>query len=607
MVRNPVDNVLTHNAILVLISCALLYFITLGAREVQPWDEALYATRARAVAEKGLVWDQSSAALGAAHTATEAPFSVWAMAQFIKPMKMTPLSVRLFSVLCAIASLFLLYDIASKVLPRKIAILAPVLLSASIGWNHYARLGMPDVPLVCCVLLSLFALLRAQREDDSFRRLLYLALYAVGIALSLLMKVSASLLPLSFVLLPWLQRRFGAGETESIDGALRHFASPQTSHLRSNTLGTFPLLLSALLGLAIAAPWYIAMFLQHPTELLWNMSSAFHPASPPSVMSWLGFAFHNIVVQQPASVFALAWIAYALRIRREFFRHSLDAGLEVLLGLWLAVGLVICTLLPTKSDVYVMLLLPPTVMLSLRGLELCMQYSSRSRAGVLIYTLAVVAVVWSLAAPIRLSVFALFHGSFSILAIVFIVLLPLVLLLSVLGKSERRLARSIMFNRAFHSAVPIILILRVAALNIWSVDECERGAAKTAKWLKDSECTEFVFVAHKSEKADTLCPQLSWYTQGWAGYSPSPWTPTKRFRTVLFKRGEVDSTAIELLYAENVPIVYERPAEDSLMAWDSRYLSRFQTLRLRTQNYIVFSRRSYLGTMEGLDAELREP
>jgi hypothetical protein len=149
--------------------------------------------------------------------------------------------------------------------------------------------------------------------------------------------------------------------------------------------------------------------------------------------------------------------------------------------------------------------------------------------------------------------------------------------------------------RSTRMVLPVILVLHCAWLNTTSTRRERDGAKEVGAWLEQSQQRLFTVVLPPDGSADTgggasgdtLVPQLSWYTQGWAGWKHSqPWRPAYGC-TVLRLTSDSSANASALAQAErrDEPIVFVRGANSHA----SLNLQRAR-MRKETQRYVVYSR-----------------
>ncbi|MFM8438669.1 MAG: hypothetical protein ACKOAX_09335, partial [Candidatus Kapaibacterium sp.] len=149
--------------------------------------------------------------------------------------------------------------------------------------------------------------------------------------------------------------------------------------------------------------------------------------------------------------------------------------------------------------------------------------------------------------------------------------------------------------------VPALLVIHCGWHNTSASGELRDGAKEVSAWLEQSQQRMFTVVVRSENAADTLVPQLAWYTQGWAGFAHSqPWRPAYGC-TVLRLTGEATADSVALAVAErrDEPIVYVRPDGDPYGYADPSFGRSPE--RKDTRRYVVYSRVAYTTDMEDDD------
>jgi 4-amino-4-deoxy-L-arabinose transferase-like glycosyltransferase len=127
-----------------------------GSSSLMAHDEGLYAWRAKMMFDSGdwvSPWSQP-------HHKT--PGIYWIIAISYKIFGVSEASVRLPSMIFGIFSVLILDEIGKIILGKKVAWLASAIFSVELLWLQYCRLGNPDVPMICLVLLAILCLLKAE-------------------------------------------------------------------------------------------------------------------------------------------------------------------------------------------------------------------------------------------------------------------------------------------------------------------------------------------------------------------------------------------------------------------------------------------------------------
>jgi 4-amino-4-deoxy-L-arabinose transferase-like glycosyltransferase len=166
-----------------------------GNNSLMAHDEGLYAWRSRVMFESGdwiNPWSEP-------HHKTPGPY--WLIASSYKLFGISDLSVRLPSMIAGILSILLLYEIGKIILGKKVAWLAAAILSVEFLWLQYCRLGTPDVPMICLVLLAIWSFLKAELHPKY--RSFYRFLAGLSFGLGFLVRSFMIFLPI-VALLPYL-------------------------------------------------------------------------------------------------------------------------------------------------------------------------------------------------------------------------------------------------------------------------------------------------------------------------------------------------------------------------------------------------------------------
>lgn len=542
-----------QNGLLVTLLCALLVFISLGSAPVQPWDESLYALRARAVIEHNVWMDQTAYAAGGLYSSTYPPLAVWGMAISMKVLGQSPFAVRLFSALCSCIALGLLYGVARRMLPAPNAMLVPVLLGGAMVWNTYARMGMTDIPLMCFVLAALWSLLRAAEEKSTRGFLMWCAVYALAVAVALLTKITVSLLAVALVALPVI--------------SLVLHRSPERlllypDKIRFSMRRFIAVCVAACIGIALAAPWYSmmasiygstftdALFAPHFSHIIEGASRS------------LGVLYYinQLIIAQPYIVLTFGWYAMALLNRRALFVQSRSSSVEILCALWFAAVLILFSIAPTKMPHYSLLMVVPAVLLASRVVMLLVTSFIANTVAVVSAALLTVVAGWSLSQELRTGVQMLFRGEFTPVALAFVagaVALPLI---AFLLREKIRIRLAPRLAALLLIGLPAALVLRVVYNNAVSpAYPLSYGAKETAVWLDDSPATRFVHLYHAHNPSDTLMPHLRWYLPG---IGAGRYT----IRHVALPLDSLNTAVIRSLDGYSQPVVYSATRNDTLTA-----------------------------------------
>ncbi|HXG06240.1 MAG TPA: glycosyltransferase family 39 protein, partial [Nitrososphaera sp.] len=141
-----------------LLATGLLRFINLGFKDLQAWDEALYAMRAEGILRFGGWLDQTSFAVDGLYSSLHPPLYVWLTTIAFHLFGVNEFSARFFSALLGGLTLFVIYGIGKKIVNRHVGFLAAVLFGLHPFTTFFARQGQFDTALVFFLSLAVYFL-----------------------------------------------------------------------------------------------------------------------------------------------------------------------------------------------------------------------------------------------------------------------------------------------------------------------------------------------------------------------------------------------------------------------------------------------------------------
>lgn len=574
------EDVQRQNIILVIITCGLLLFLGLGAKELSD-TEAIVALRAKATAEKQAWTDQSSYTPGGVTNATQAPLLVWAESAFVRTAGWNkPFMLRLWSVLSGVAALVLVYYITAFFVGESSAMPAPVLLAGSLMWNHFARSAQPDVPAVVFFMLSVLAVLRAVHAYDMRERYTWSAVYAVAVCCALLLDVVIGAAATSLLL--YTRRRESA-----------------------------QVVVGGLVGIAIALCWYVHMIFVQGSLALRAMlaSSVVMDTAHAFSLQAIATSVTDLLISQPLAVVALLAVIMYVRPKRADEDLQPYKESDKLLHVW-AMGALALFALPISDSTRVVFALPPLVILTVSNRYNVFRMYVQSRVLSAAFLFMVFLVVFRLLGLVQVSELNAANGagfrlasSSSAYPPVMLPIIALFLSAGILRLISPGAVVSInnAMMRSTRMVLPVILVLHCAWLNTTSTRRERDGAKEVGAWLEQSQQRMFtvvlppekfadVYGITSSNNSDGVVPQLSWYTQGWAGWTQSqPWRPAYGCN-VLRLTTDASANAAALAQAErrDEPIVFVR-GENEYTSIDLRRA----IARKETKRYVVYSRVAY--------------
>ena len=555
---------LRHTAFALILFFSITLYVDMDRPEIQPWDEGLYAYRARAVLEHNVWWDQTDYAIGGLYSATYPPLTVDIMAV---AMKFFPpnLAVRLFSFLSAIASLLLIFLIARRFINAEMSLMCIIGLAVTLAWDRYARQGMTDVPVVMFSLLALWTVLKISESPKILYAILWGLLFALSFAAALMSKILVSFLPLLFVVLFLFQKFSLSSKIIAIGGVI--------------------------FGIILALPWHLYMFAKYGA----NFGRAFlaphiYTAVEANTRSLgVGYYINQLIVANPFFILAIIFLLIAIFRFRKIYRKQLDVEKKyilVLMFVWFTGLLIVFSLSLTKLPHYLVYLTVPAVLLSAFIYEKYHELFSSEKIRWLIFSFILISLFWSLNFDLRQDIKLLLSFQKATAdALVFVLISAILLITPLLLKKDKlnKLLNNIMPPVAY--TIIIILIIRLIMFNISNNEPYILGGKYTADVLKKSGTNSFVYLYHQHNASDSLNPQLAWYTDGWnlgkladKSFYPVPMPKDK----IGIK--EIQSTD---LFKKSM-LVYYVPDNKNLVFSVISEVKKTRNIMFVTKNYIIF-------------------
>jgi 4-amino-4-deoxy-L-arabinose transferase-like glycosyltransferase len=217
----------------------LTFFAGLGQQAITDSDEAFYAEAAREMVEGG---DWLTPHWNYADRWQKPILYYWLTAGLYTFTGPTEAAARFWSAFSGLGLVLLTWTATRHISRRDdTAWLAGAIVATAFGYFFIARLALPDLPLTFTITLTLWAVWRGAARDEPW----WWALAGVATALGFLLKGPVAVVVPAVVTLPawWRERRSAAVSVRS-------------------------LAIAGSLLLAIAAPWFIAMWRVHGTAYL---------------------------------------------------------------------------------------------------------------------------------------------------------------------------------------------------------------------------------------------------------------------------------------------------------------------------------------------------
>jgi hypothetical protein len=226
------------------------------------------------------------------------------------------------------------------------------------------------------------------------------------------------------------------------------------------------------------------------------------------------YYFNQFFIAQP--ILLLAFVVHFRRmgaiVRSIFTRtpgNRNESWQEAIILTWFALAFIVLSLAPTKNPHYVVTLIPPGIIVAACSFERLLEQSNR-RFLLLILIALVGAAVWSAIPGVRLW---LKQRPLTILpylaGFALVCVLPFVL--------KREWVDEV-FVRAYRPVLWGVLIstcFTSARIIYTGYEGFIHGGREVAEQLQSSGAHSFAYLYHKRNEADSLNPQLAWYTGDW--------------------------------------------------------------------------------------------
>jgi 4-amino-4-deoxy-L-arabinose transferase-like glycosyltransferase len=554
-------------SLIIIALLAIIVFINLGTGEIQPWDEGLYAIRAKSILHYHVFWDQTQYSPGGLYSSTYPPLTIWFMSAFMAVFGENGFSVRLFSALCSVLSFIFIYFTAQRIVSRKYAILATVFIAVTLVWDKFSREGMTDIPLTFFFILTFWAVIKLREATDTKKILVPLIIFTIGFTCSLMTKIVISFLPLLFVFL----LLYNSGNKK------------------------WYLLIASLAAIALASPWYLYM-INHYGEPFYKTLFVPHIYTVVETNSpKLGVLYYlnQLLISNPLIIFSfIFFLILFIKGARKYIVQSVDNKFILTsILIWFSLSFVVLSLARTKMLHYSLYMLPPAILISTLFIEKMVVFINSKRIIWILLMLALMLFLWGLDFNLRQDMKLVFtSGKFTIDTLVF--LLIAIVLLSLIFFMPKRIIEKFTLNH-YIKVVYIFsaaLILKILIINMFFLQGHSYGAEKAADIFQHSGENSFVYLYNEATAADSLNPQIAWYTNGVMNH----WVKGKTYKPFPIKPGPEMSNQLNNLksFSEDMVIYYmpeERPVRKEVI---DKVRSMFPVVD-SCMRYVVFSKNIY--------------
>lgn len=321
-----------------LLLAALTFFAGLGRGAITDSDEAFYAESAREMVASG---DWLTPYYNYEQRWQKPVLYYWLTSATYLVTGPTEFGARLWAAMAGLGLVLVTAAAGRRWYDESTGLLAGAIVATNFGYFTIARMALPDLPLTFCITLAIWAAMVSTLEQERSPRP-FVLLAAVGLGLGFLMKGPVGVIIPLIVIVPVL-----------------------VLERRSIALTPIDIVLGFVVFMAIALPWYLAMWATHGNAYLQSffMGDNFERFATDRFNDPRPWWFYLPVVAGgllPWTPLALTWVGPItgfLRRRREV--HTIDLRLMM----WAALPLIFYTLSVGKQPRYVLPVLPPLALL----------------------------------------------------------------------------------------------------------------------------------------------------------------------------------------------------------------------------------------------------
>lgn len=321
-----------------LLLAALTFFAGLGRGAITDSDEAFYAEASREMVASN---DWLTPYYNYEKRFQKPVLYYWLTSATYLVTGASELGARLWAALAGVGLVLVIAACGRRWYDETTGLLAGAIVATNFGYFSIGRMALPDLPLTFCITLSIWAAFVSTLESERSPRK-FVVLAALGLGLGFLMKGPVGLVIPALVIVPVLM-----------------------IERRSIGLNPVDIVLGFVIMLAVALPWYVAMWMQHGNAYLQSffVGDNFERFATDRFNDPRPWWFYLPVVAGgllPWTPLALTWlgpITQFLRGRRGL--HTIDLRLLM----WAALPLIFYTLSVGKQPRYILPVLPPLALL----------------------------------------------------------------------------------------------------------------------------------------------------------------------------------------------------------------------------------------------------
>ncbi|HMR39121.1 MAG TPA: glycosyltransferase family 39 protein [Ignavibacteria bacterium] len=299
--------------------------------DIQPWDEGMYATRVLSVHTNGDIIEQSRHSVGGFYSASHPPLLIWIGYLVTLITGVNSVSLKLIIFVFSLLCVLLIMLIGRNLFTASVGFYASLVFCGNIIFAVFSQRFQFDYPYTFFILLSFYFIFKFNDRKE-YR---YLIFSGISFGMCLMVKILVGFyIPLVLFISYFLIK-------------------DKVSY------GFKDLMILTSIGIVIALPWHLYMILNFGNSFI-DYFLKFHiyqrivegvefNEKSSGVLYHINYLFSII----PYSILMFPGIIYDLKNYKD-----LDWK-KIFLLVWFISGLVIITLLKTKLEVYVLMILVP--------------------------------------------------------------------------------------------------------------------------------------------------------------------------------------------------------------------------------------------------------
>jgi 4-amino-4-deoxy-L-arabinose transferase-like glycosyltransferase len=344
---------------------------TLITADIQPWDEGMYATRVLSIQENKDFLDQSEHSVGKFYSGSHPPLLIWLGHFCSLVFGLNSVTLKLIPFVFGLISILLIILIGRNLFNPISGITAALVFSSNIIFNVFSKRFQFDIPYTFFILLSFYLFLLYLDEKKSVYNILGGIIF--GLCLMVKILVGFYIPIIIFIFYIFLRKKT---EYRFLD-----------------------LIIFTSLGIIIALPWHLYMFIQHGKEFI-DYFLGFHILDRAFVgvehnTKGSGYLYH---INYLFSIIPFSILIF-ISLTKDFMRIKDLEIKKIFLIIWFLTGLTIITLFKTKLEVYILLILAPGSLLL--GDYIFHLNEINSKEKYFIYYLTTFNIIWTISFPLR--------------------------------------------------------------------------------------------------------------------------------------------------------------------------------------------------------------